>query len=166
MAASTRRSQRSISFRHPARIEASRAEFEPLASLTHLDIPKLSRASRATIEIGSFKTDCCTQFVRAIVRRGMVTELVVEPCSDDKVKPPNAELVRLIDIARKRLARPGAKPLRDPIPVAEFMKNAMAITVDTITCVRICFLGICFVCCTTINTDQYYCGDRVIIHRD
>lgn len=93
----------------------------------------------------------------------MVIDLVSEPCSDEKPKPPSAEIMRLMNAARRRVARDGAKPFRRPVPVAEFLSNATAFTIDTITCVRICIFGFCFVCCTTVDPNRIDCGSSVVV---
>jgi hypothetical protein len=165
MARSSKRPRPAATFKHTTRIEVRRAEFKPLASVRHLDAARLSRAARAEIELGHFKTDCCGQLVKAIVKKGMVTELVVEPCSDEKAKAPSPELARVVEIARRRVAPPD--PVKLPIPVADFLSDAVALTIRTITCVQICIWGFCFVCCTThIPGVPIWCGDKVIIVRN
>ncbi len=100
MARSTKPPRPLTTLRHTARVEVRRAEFELLASVPHLDVAKLARVARGEIEVGYFRTDCCRQFVRAIVQKGMVTELVVEPCSDDKPEPASPELVASLEDRR------------------------------------------------------------------
>jgi hypothetical protein len=163
MARSAKRPPPLTTFRHTVRVEVRRAEFEPLASVAHLDVVKLARATRAEVELGYFKTGCCRPFVRAIIQKGMVTDLVVEPCPDEKRVPPSPELVRLVNIARQRVTPRGSKPFGGPVPVADFMADAAAITIKTIVCVEVCIFASCFVCCTTPGGDVF-CGARVIIH--
>ena len=52
------------------------------------------------------------------------------------------------------------------MPLAEFLEDVAALTVETITCIRICILGFCFVCCTTkIPNLPVVCGEKVIVVR-
>jgi hypothetical protein len=162
MARSEKQSPPLTTFKHTARIEVRRAEFELLASVRHLDVTKLARVAKAEIELGYFKTDCCGQLVRAIIKKGMVTALVVEPCLDDKERPPSSELARVVEIARRHVAPRDAVSL--PIPVADFLSDAAALTIKTITCVQICIWGFCFVCCTThIPGSPIFCGKEIVI---
>ena len=93
MARSAKRHAALTTFRHPVRVEVRRPVFQPMASVGQLDVAKLERAARAEIELGYFRTGECRQFVRATVRKGMVTELVLEPCSDRKLEGAPPELV-------------------------------------------------------------------------
>ena len=156
-------------FEHTIQVEAQPTEFFLLASVPYQDVGKLARATHAEIELGYFKTNIsnsCRQFVRAIIQEGMVTDLLVEPCSDDETEPASEELVRLLDTARRRLTPSDSREPRFPIPVAEFMSDAAALTIRTITCMEICILGSCFVCCSDPSGTEWFCGDRVIVHTD
>jgi hypothetical protein len=164
MAKSTKRARPFTTFKHTVPIEVRRAEFELLASVALLDGAKLARAARAKIELGYFKTDCCRNLVRAIVEKGMVVKLTVEPCSDHKSRPASAELVRLLDLARQHVTPPNGRPFSHPVPVAEFMREAGDITIQTITCVQICIFGRCWVCCSSPFGPEWNCGDTLIIH--
>lgn len=164
MTQSEQRPQPHATFEHTAQIEVQRAEFFLLASVPYLDLGKLAQSARAEVELGYFETDSCHHFVRARVREGKVTDLVAEPCSDDKPEPASAELVRLLDAARRHVTSPDHKPFQPPIPVAEFMPQAARITIQTITCVKICIFGFCFVCCSNPAGTTWFCGDRVIVH--
>ncbi|MGI9076692.1 MAG: hypothetical protein ACR2G6_05080 [Gemmatimonadaceae bacterium] len=62
MTASAKRSRKSLSFKYPARVDVSRAEFVPLASLRHLDVVKLARAARAEIVAISKPTAAAAMF--------------------------------------------------------------------------------------------------------
>ena len=139
-------------FEHTIQVEAQPTEFFLLASVPYQDVGKLARAAHAEIELGYFKTNSsnsCRQFVRAKIQEGMVTDLLVEPCSDEETEPASEELVRLLDTARRRLTPSDSREPRFPIPVAE-----------------ICILGSCFVCCSDPSGTEWFCGDRVIVHTD
>ena len=156
-------------FEHTIQVEAQPTEFFLLASVPYQDVGKLARAAHAEIELGYFKTNSsnsCRQFVRAKIQEGMVTDLLVDPCSDEETEPASKELVRLLDTARRRLTPSDSRDPRFPIPVAEFMSDAAAFTIRTITCMEICMLGSCFVCCSDPSGTEWFCGDRVIVHTD
>jgi hypothetical protein len=156
-------------FEHTIQVEAQPTEFFLLASVPYQDVGKLARAAHAEIELGYFKSNrskSCRQFVRAKIQEGMVTDLLVEPCSDEETGPASEELVRLLDTARRRLTPSDSREPRFPLPVAEFMSDAAALTIRTITCVEICILGSCFVCCSDPSGSEWFCGDRVIVHTD
>ena len=164
-ARSGKRSAVVTSFDQKTRVDVELAQFKVLASVRHLDVAKLAREGSTSIEVGFFETDCCHRMVRAVVRKGMVTELLLEPCDDKKMQAPSPELVRLFELARRRLPR-ARRSFRGPMPLAEFLDDVAALTVETITCIRICILGFCFVCCTTkIPNLPVVCGEKVIVVR-
>jgi hypothetical protein len=164
MARAAKRARALVTFNHPVKITVRRPEFELLASVKQLDIGKLARAAHAEIELGYVRTDCCRQFVRAVIRRGMVTRLVVEPCSDGKSVKVSPELARLLKAASRRVAgRPGKRPPKFPMPVATFMSSARFISVDTITCVQICIFGFCIQCCELLGSPGEWACGRVIV---
>ena len=163
MARPDKRPQPPTIIKHTAQIEVRRAEFEPLASVRHLDAAKLARTARAEIELGHFHTSCCGKLVRAVIRKGMVTSLTVEPCSEEKAGPPDPELARVVETACRRVAPPG-DAVKFPMPVADFLDDVAALTIKTITCVQICIWGFCFVCCTThIPGTPVWCGKEIVI---
>jgi hypothetical protein len=157
-------------FEHRIQVEAQPTEFFVLASVPYQDVGKLAKAAHAEIELGYFKTSSsndCRRFVRAKIREGMVTDLLVEPCcSDEETEPASEELVRLLDSARRRFTPSDSREARFPIPLAEFISDAAALTIRTITCVEICIFGSCFVCCSDPSGTTWFCGDRVIVHTD
>ena len=165
MARSAKRRPALATFRHPVRFEVRRPEFQSLASVSQLDIPKLERAARAEIELGYFRTGDCRQLVRAIVRKGMVTELVLDPCSDRKVEGAPPELVRLLNAARRRAARAAGNPVRFPIPISDFLGTSAVARIRSITCLEICAFGWwCFYCCNRPNDPHdWICGRNIII---
>lgn len=155
----------SASFRYAATVDVTRPDFTLLSSVKHLDVGRLAKVARAQLEIGYFESDCCRKTVRATVRKGMVTALRVDPCEDDPTRRIPPELEVLVQKALKRIGPGGKPPFRAPMPVAAFLSNAHFITVDTITCVRICILGFCFVCCTTVDPKRIDCGSTVVVRR-
>jgi hypothetical protein len=64
------------------------------------------------ISLGYIEGGCCRQLVRAIVRKGMVTDLAVEPCPETMSRKAGPELVRLLKVAqrRARAAAGGRRP--------------------------------------------------------
>jgi hypothetical protein len=159
MASSPERPQPPITFEYPVQIEVRRAEFELLASVPYLDLDKLARSARAEIELGYYKTDSsCRHFIRAIVEEGMVTELLVEPCSAEETEPASPELVRLFNIARENVSSPEGEPFRPPVPVSDFMPNAVAMSIRIIVCIEICMFQFCYTCCSVPNSAEVMCG--------
>ena len=108
----------------------------------------MKRAPRAEIEVGFFESKSCRRPVRAIVEKGMVTRLQVEPCSDaTEDKPVSPELRKLLKAAaREARSRRCSTKHELPLPVGEFVANAEAI-VRQIDCFCICFFGYCIICC-------------------
>lgn len=155
-----------VTIKQQVTAEVRAAAFELLATVEHLDLAELGRAKHAEIEVGYFTGSCCRRFVRATVEKGMVTALAVEPCSDGEMEgPPSAELQRLFKAAATKLNLGGRRKTPFPMPVADFMGQAAALTIRSIWCIEICIWGFCFVCCTTYIPDlPIFCGRTVIIH--
>lgn len=139
--------------------------FEQFRSLGTLDFDLLSRARHAVVELGQFKGDCCNRTVRAIIRRGQVTEVSVNPCADGEVKVAPAT-ARLLAAGHRKLMRSMAPRPRLPMPVARFFRKAgnqgPTIVIDlTVVCLHTCvdILGtrICTVCCITLK-DEVLCA--------
>ena len=158
MAPSAKQPQPRTTFEQTARIDVRQAEFELLGSVPYLDLDKLAGAARAEIELGYFKSDSCRHFVRAIVEEGMVTDLVVEPCPEDEPQLASPELVRLFNIARERVTSPGSESFQPPVPVADFMPNAVAMAIRIIVCIEICMFQFCYTCCSVPNSAEVMCG--------
>src|SRR5271168_280718 len=151
MAKPAKRRESPVTFKHSVEIEVRRPRLEAFGSLHQLDMEKIAQADRAVIELGYLKSECCQQLVKAIIRKGMVTELQIEPCAAaDRVKPPLA-MRKLLEAALKRAARGNPRPPKFPLPVAVLMKELISVT--TITCVQICFFGWCIACCQTPAND-------------
>jgi len=160
----TAKQQRPLArFTHPVKIEIRQAVITPLKSVAQLDIGKLERAARAEVELGYIEGGCCRQLVRAIVRKGMVTDLAVEPCPETMSRRAGPELVRLLKVAqrRARAAAGGRRPTL-PTPVAAFLGN-LALSVKGLSCFEICLFGWCIACCTRTDIDaDWICGKLTI----
>jgi hypothetical protein len=157
----------SVSFSFPAKVTARRAEVELAPSLAHLDVDSLARAARAEFDVGYVQTGdcaCCRRRVTAVVRRGMVTDLRVEGCSDGEGVKPTPDLVRAMRLAQQRVAKRGPRDPKLPVPVATFVAQAAPLTIKTLVCIQICVFGHCFTCCTRtdIPNGPTFCG-RVTI---
>jgi hypothetical protein len=92
----------------------------------------------------------------------MVTDLVVEPCSAEETEPASPELVRLFNIAREHVSSPEGEPFRPPVPVADFMANAVAMGLRWFVCIEICMFGHCFRCCSGPHMAEVMCGKMII----
>jgi hypothetical protein len=163
MARSAKQPRPHLTFKHPTKIEIYRPEFEPFASVAHLDVAKLAQAAHAEIELGTLKTSCCSPTVRAVIRKGMVTELRVDRSPEDKTEPITPEFSRLLDVARRRVRQRRRKPGRLPMPVAKFMSVAQEISTETLNCFSICLFGYCFICCRVESTKQWVCSTIGIV---
>ena len=154
-----------LEFKHSLPVKVEPAPFVMMDSVRHLDLQTLERQRHEEIEIGYFDTGC-HQLVRAVIEDGTVTALKIDPCSEEEMEPAPTEMQALLTTAFRR-ARGRTRPWQ-PVPLRRFMASLQrSLTIDSITCVRICIWGFCFVCCTTINPDTpFWCGKRVIIHRD
>jgi hypothetical protein len=163
MASRAKRPRALARFTHPVRVEARQASITPLESLKHLDIAKLEGTARAEIELGFVEGSCCRPLVRAIVRRGMVTELAVDHCPETKLNKMGADLRGLLKIAKRRLkaSGKGGGPTL-PTPVRSFF-SAAPISVKGLTCFEICLFGWCIACCTRTDIDSdWFCGRLTI----
>ncbi len=162
MARSAKRSPASIRFKHPVEVTAQRAEFELFDAVSHFDVAALERARRAKLEIGVVRTECGRQLVRAVIRKGEVTELKIEPCEEGGKQPLPAEFAPLLKTALRRIAPGSDRRPTFPIPVAKFMANAAAISVDVLICVRICIGSFCVTCCRVEGRKDVICGKVTI----
>ena len=163
MATRAKRVKALAHFTHQAKVEIRQAVITPLEAVKHLDIAKLEKTARAEIEIGFVEGGCCRQLVRAIVRRGKVTGLAVEPCSDTELRKAGTDLRRVLEIARQRAkaAAKGRGPTF-PTPVKSFFSE-LAISVKGLTCFEICIFGWCVACCTRTDIDaDWFCGRLTI----
>src|SRR3954468_6996896 len=80
-------------FRVPMKVEIRQPEFERLASLSALDVKRLSKGNHK-VEIGFLSGGCCRNLVRAVIRNGMVIGFETEACKETaKAPPPAPELV-------------------------------------------------------------------------
>jgi hypothetical protein len=148
-----------IIFKYPAQVEVRRPKFEPFASLRQLDLEKLASAEIAKVELGYLKTECCQQLVRAIVRKGMVTEIQVQPCDEPGRIKPSPEMMKLVAAALKRAAKGSPRPPKFPMTFPAMLESLISVT--TITCIQICVFGWCIACCIG-PTGNVFCG-RVTI---
>jgi hypothetical protein len=78
------------------------------------------------------KSGCCQQVVRAVVARGIVTGIELEPCRKEEAsgKPP-ADLVESVKAAAKiarKARRPGAWR---PVPVARLAQGASGLVIES-----------------------------------
>src|SRR5690242_14036586 len=103
------RSRPVASFNHPVKVEVHKPTFELLQSARLLDFAKLQRTARAEIEIGYVRTRSCRQLVRATLRKGMVTGLVLEPCAELQRVEITPEIARVLKAARRRAASKGGR---------------------------------------------------------
>lgn len=70
-----------LRLRTPVNLAVYRAEVEPFDSLRYLDLAKLSKAPRATVELGVVRTPAGTDTLVAEVSRGEIVGLGPQHCS-------------------------------------------------------------------------------------
>lgn len=134
-------------FKHPLEFEVIAPTFEPLASLKFLDISKLTKGKHK-LEIGWLKGGCCPKKVHAIISKGMIQDLRVEPC-DEAEKAPPREFAGLFAAARASIKTP--EPFK-PIPVQEIAMIWDGYPSRWGTgagCIYICVWHYCLFCCNT-----------------
>lgn len=135
---------RSVVLKQRVTVEVSEVRVTPFESLRHLDVERLSRATKARFEVGTVESGCCRRIARAVVQKGKVTKLELEPCSKPVRMTP--EIRRTVEAAVKQLKiRPEKDPL--PIPVGEFLARRIGPSFSAWRCVRICCFGHCITCC-------------------
>jgi hypothetical protein len=148
---------------YPIRVEVRRPKLERSASLAYFDAAKLTRAARAEFEVGYFESGCCRQAVLAVVRRGMVTALRVEACTQHKPIRLTPELQTMLSNARRQIGRHRDRPFR-PMSVAQFMgKGGVAETIIEEGCYEFCITvwgyEVCVVCCKSVG--PWWCAPVV-----
>jgi hypothetical protein len=148
VAKSSKVSAPSFKLRHASEVTVGVAEFHPLPSLQYLDAEALSRASKAKIDIGFFKSPCCECHVHAVIERGIVVGLEMTPCSEAIRLPP--EEVAFVTAALKRAGKGGRK--WKPVPVKEFLARPDLPPGHGVTnCIEFTIFGRTFFCCQTDN---------------
>lgn len=156
---------RSVTLKHAVTFEITPVAFTPFQSIHTLDLDRLSRARRAVVELGQFDAGCCKRTTRAVIKRGQVTEVLVDPCSEGTMKP-TPQLAKLLSSARRKLSPSVPKGPRLPMPATRYFSAHGGDTVVVldlgILCWRTCvdFLGtrLCTVCCTYTWSDQLFCA--------
>lgn len=133
-----------MKFEYEVDAELVPADYHAFEAVRRLDPHYYAQVPKATIELGYIKSGCCRRMVRAIVEKGMVTRMEVEPCHDDDKKP--SDLVKKLNLAELREKLPKrADPPPLPMPLGKFLEEP---PYQWWTCIRICVFGfICFYCC-------------------
>lgn len=135
----------SLVLQHKVKVTVREAPFRTFATLKRLDVKRLERAARARFEVGWFETGCGQRIVHAVVEKGRVTRLELEPCTNTVRMTP--ELRSLAQAARKALKPPGRPAHRLPVAVGRFLSNAHGFTIEVYGCFTICIFDICLTCC-------------------
>jgi hypothetical protein len=149
---------------HRLRIERVRPAFTPLASLSQLDLRKLSRTAKIDLELGYLSAGRCRQMVRATVKKGIVTRIDIDSCTDKTAQRAPRELRQLIRKAQRVVARRIGPLTQRPISIDRFLPQAARMLIETITCYKICFYGpwACIYCCTR-PSGGLVCGGDVVV---
>jgi len=149
MARSKKPSPRSIVLRQDVEIKVTEVALKPFDSIQYLDAARLSRAAHARFEVGTIESACCHRTVHAVVRKGMVTKLEIEPCKKTVRLTPDMQ--HTIQAALKKLAprRSGTTSL--PVPVSQFLAARIGLRFTSWMCFKICCFGHCMTCCYHIR---------------
>jgi|SRR6185436_1679200 len=150
MVRAAKSSTRSFIVNQRVAVRVTPVPFTPLATLDALDVGRLKRAARKRIEVGYFESECCRRMVYAIVRKGMVVKLELDPCEGEVQTTPETEQVIKSALARMRAGKGGRKVL--PVPVERFMANAPGLIIQIWGCIRICCFGYCLFCCYDLSS--------------
>lgn len=121
-------------------------------SCQYLDLKLISKKAKARVELGTVAMGGCKQTVCAIVKKGMVEGIELEPCKEagaqrEKLDP---KLLKLLASAQRAIGKRSAQTTQFPMVLDDVISNPRII-VESWTCVRICFFGWCFVCCWGTN---------------
>jgi len=134
-------------FSVPMKVEIRKPEFEPLGTLSSLDLKRLGKGNHK-IEVGFLKGGCCRRLVRAVIRNGMVIGFETEPCSKTRKVPAPKQLAGIIAKARSKIA--AGKPFK-PVPVSTLARGSSSMVAGLIIwgggCILICFYSHCIMCC-------------------
>ena len=126
MARASKQRSRSITINQRVRVTITPAPFHLFESVRQLDVARLKRAARQRIEVGYFESECCRRMVHAVVRKGQVVKLELEPCEGGA--PATADTEQVARAALKRLGvKPGGGKVL-PVPVETFVSNAARFT--------------------------------------
>jgi hypothetical protein len=147
---------RSIVLRQNVEIEATPVPFTTFGSVRHLDVARLSRAAQARLELGYFDAGCCRRILHAVVRKGKVVKLELEPCKEPVRMTP--ELRKAIHVVGKKLAarRSGSPSL--PVPVKQFLTPQSIFRFSGWWCTKICVFGHCLICCKQVGDGPTWSG--------
>ena len=150
MARAAKSSSRSFIVNQRVAVKVTPLPFTPLAALKHVDVARLKRVGQHRIEVGYFESECCRRMVYAVVRKGMVVKVELDPCEGGVKTTPETEKVIQAALARMRAGKRPAKLL--PVPVERFMSNAAGLIIQIWGCIRICCFGYCLICCYDISS--------------
>jgi len=153
MARST--SRPAFSFKHSVLVEVHRPKFEFLESFKYLDFRRFEKGKHR-VEVGSLSGACCRETVRLIVNKGMATGVEIEACRKVKRDFPSGALVA---ITKEAIRRAGAASEWKSLPLAQVA--GLPKSIFERTCVHICILGHCFLCCTN-DGNRYECSEETI----
>ena len=134
----------STKIKHEVELDVQPLDFQSFDTVRHLDAHRFAAVEHARIEIGQFKSDCCQRLVYAVVKKGIVTSLEMDPCAGGARRSKDlAELVKSLT----RKARGDAARAKLPMPLERFIEISHQIVIETWTCIRICVWDVCVTCC-------------------
>jgi hypothetical protein len=132
-----------IKLKQEIEFEIQPVKFHWFEAARHLDLNYYANVPTTTLEIGYYGTDCCRRMLTAVVEKGMITKLELEPCKNDNEELA-AELAKKLNVEEIREKLPKPVELSLPMPLARFNED---LAIEWWTCFRICGFGYCIFCC-------------------
>ena len=133
-----------MKFKYEADVEVIPADFHIFDAVHHLDPHYYANAPKSIIHLGYLHGLCCRRMVTAIVEKGMVTQIEMEPC--DAEHKDAVDLASKLNWAELREKLPKPPPLPHfPMPLTDFVERLDG--VEWWTCFRICIFDHCLFCC-------------------
>jgi hypothetical protein len=131
-------------------------------SLQFIDVDKLERRKKATIDFGHVETGCCSALIRVDLEYGVIKAFRTERCKT--ASTPSKAFIAAISAARKKL-KPikGSDVITAGTPISEVLSSALRLPDIIVSdgCIMVCWDGSdgrehCFFCCLDPRT-LFFC---------
>lgn len=150
----TKRNRTGISIKVTQEYRVALPKFVPSASLDFIDIQKLEKRKKATIDFGHFESGCCKAGVTAELEYGKIKVFHTERCKTSG--KPSKAFTSTVTAAYKKLIK-GRNVIKVGTPLSEIIRSSALKLPDIIIsgwCIMICWEGSdgrehCFFCCLT-----------------
>jgi hypothetical protein len=140
---------KTIKLKHEVEVVLRPVAFHAFEEVRHLDVAQYANKAKARIALGYFESGCCRRMASAVVQKGVVTRLELEPCKD-AARPPK-ELVAILKSLPSSAAGGQKRATAFRMGLGDFLADHGGVIVATWTCYVICLLGYCFTCCVQDN---------------